>query len=169
MAAGISKGRSGEGEYLGRALAFSGGCYMSTNYISSCDISVESQCFSMSQIVALSRSHRPESYSPSGCDMKDNPGVPLASQNSKSKSRLGVRHCDGVMHCILCSSENDSSSLASHREAAVAAKAVGFLIINSLQKGDPSLIRFRGRTTDRAPKAGQHLMQVRLTCSGTFS
>lgn len=54
----------------------------------------------MSQIVALSRSHRPtsyKSYSPSGCDMKDNPGVPLASQNSKSMSRLGVRHCDGVM------------------------------------------------------------------------
>lgn len=28
--------------------------------------------------------------------MEDNPGVPLASQNSKPKSRLGVRHYDGV-------------------------------------------------------------------------
>lgn len=56
-----------------------------------------------------------------------------------------------------------------HKEAAAAALAVGFLIINSLQKGDPSFIHFRGRTADRAPKAGQHLIQAQPSCSGTLS
>lgn len=63
----------------------------------------------MSQIFASSRSHRPRCYRPSDCAMEDDPGVPLASQNSKPKSRLDVRQYDGVVHCMLCSRGNDSS------------------------------------------------------------
>lgn len=79
-------------------------------------------------------------WQPSGCGRKDNPGVPLASQNSKSKSRLGVRQYDAVMHRILCWSGNDSSSRPPSQGSSnySKARAVGFPTSKSLQKPGPS-------------------------------